>query len=119
RLRQETMGRVTLRGHFHDTRATGVANALAAFEAGVTRLDAAVGGFGGCPFAPAATGNVATEDLCYALARSGVETGIDPDALVVTARWLSDRLGRPAPGAVGRAGGFPAAPAPTKETSTA
>lgn len=108
---------VDLRAHFHDTRATGIANALAALEAGITRLDAAVGGFGGCPFAPAATGNIATEDLAYALSRSGVETGLDLDRLIAVAHWLAERLNRPAPGALARAGGFPSRARP--ETLTA
>jgi isopropylmalate/homocitrate/citramalate synthase len=99
---------VPLGGHFHDTRATGVANALAALEAGAVQLDASTGGVGGCPFAPGATGNVATEDLVYALEESGVATGIDLDALIATGRWLGEQLGHGLPGAVTRAGGFPA-----------
>ena len=91
-------------GHFHDTRNTGVANAWAALEAGATVLDASVGGLGGCPFAPRATGNVATEDIVFMLEREGVETGIDLDALVSVAGWLEGVLGRPLPGRVHRAG---------------
>ena len=91
-------------GHFHDTRHTGVANAWAALEAGASVLDSSVGGVGGCPFAPRATGNVATEDVVYLLEREGVETGIDLDALIDTARWLEDVLGRELPGRVYRAG---------------
>jgi isopropylmalate/homocitrate/citramalate synthase len=91
-------------GHFHDTRNTGVANAWAALEAGATVLDASVGGLGGCPFAPRATGNVATEDLLYTLEREGVETGVDLDALVRVAEWLEGVLGRELPGRVYRAG---------------
>ena len=102
-----TGDRVALRAHFHDTRVTGIANALAAIEAGVTRLDSAVGGFGGCPFAPAATGNIATEDLVYALERSGWRTGLDLDALIATGGWLAGHLDRAAPAALGRAGPFP------------
>jgi isopropylmalate/homocitrate/citramalate synthase len=94
-------------GHFHDTRGTGVANSLAALEAGATVLDASTGGVGGCPFAPGATGNVATEDVVYALEECGVDTGIDLDQLIACARWLAGRLGHPVPGAVARAGGFP------------
>jgi len=97
----------TVGGHFHDTRHTGVANAWAALEAGATVLDASVGGLGGCPFAPRATGNVATEDVLYLLEREGVETGVDLDALVETAQWLEGLLGRQLPGRVYRAGGFP------------
>ena len=91
-------------GHFHDTRNTGVANAWAALEAGASVLDASVGGLGGCPFAPNATGNVATEDVVFTLAREGVETGVDLDALVGVATWLEGVLGRPLPGRVYRAG---------------
>jgi isopropylmalate/homocitrate/citramalate synthase len=94
-------------GHFHDTRHTGVACAWAALEAGATVLDASVGGLGGCPFAPRATGNVATEDVLYLLDREGVETGVDLDALVEAAEWLAGLLGRELPGRVYRAGGFP------------
>ncbi len=85
-------GGAGLRCHFHNTRNTGYANALAAHEHGVTVLDASVGGFGGCPFAPAATGNIATEDLLYMLHRSGVQTGIDLDAVSQTGTWLGTRL---------------------------
>ena len=96
-----------LRLHFHDTRNTGVANAYAAVQAGVDVLDASVGGIGGCPFAPGATGNVATEDLVYMLERAGYSTGYDLDALIVTARWIGEKIGRPAPSALSRAGGWP------------
>ncbi len=95
-----------LRLHFHDTRNTGLANAYAGVEAGIDVLDASVGGIGGCPFAPGATGNIATEDLVYMLARGGFETGYDLDALIATARWIGEALGRPAPSALSRAGGF-------------
>ena len=95
-------------GHFHNTRNTGYANALAALEAGATVLDASVGGLGGCPFAPRATGNVATEDLVYLLKGEGVETGIDLEALIGVSAWLEDVLGRQLEGQVYRAGGFPA-----------
>ena len=81
-----------LRCHFHNTRNTGYANALAAVEAGVTALDASSGGIGGCPFAPAATGNIATEDLLYALGRSGIGTGID---MAAAARRVRLRRGAP------------------------
>jgi hydroxymethylglutaryl-CoA lyase len=97
----------TLRLHFHDTRNTGVANAYAAVEAGVNILDASVGGIGGCPFAPGATGNVATEDLVYMLERAGYATGYDLDALIGTARWIGEKIGRPTPSALSRAGGWP------------
>jgi hydroxymethylglutaryl-CoA lyase len=96
-----------LRCHFHNTRNTAVANAYAAVQAGVRTLDASVGGIGGCPFAPNATGNVATEDLVYMLSRSGFDTGIDLDKLIATAGWLQQQRGRPLPGMVLKAGGFP------------
>ena len=97
----------TLRLHFHDTRNTGLANAHAGIEAGISVLDASVGGIGGCPFAPGATGNIATEDLVYMLERAGFETGYDLDALIETARWIGEKIGRPAPSALSRAGGWP------------
>ena len=90
--------------HFHNTRNTGYANAFAALEEGVTLLDASVGGLGGCPFAPRATGNIATDDLVYMLERDGVETGIDLDALTAVSEWLERTLGRELPGQVYRAG---------------
>jgi hydroxymethylglutaryl-CoA lyase len=96
-----------LRLHLHDTRHTGVANAVAAVAAGVTTLDASIGGAGGCPFAPAATGNVATEDLVYLFDRSGIESGLDLATLTEAAGWLEKRLGKRLPGAILRAGGFP------------
>ena len=96
-----------LRLHFHDTRNTGLANAYAGIEAGVSVLDASVGGIGGCPFAPGATGNIATEDLVFMLERAGFSTGYDLDALIKTARWIGEKIGRPAPSALSRAGGWP------------
>ena len=96
-----------LRLHLHDTRHTGVANAVAAVAAGVTTLDASIGGAGGCPFAPNATGNVATEDLVYLFDRTGIATGVDLAATMATASWLEERLGKTLPSALLRAGGFP------------
>ncbi|HZB36268.1 MAG TPA: hydroxymethylglutaryl-CoA lyase [Gaiellaceae bacterium] len=93
-------------GHFHNTRNTGFANAYAALEAGVSVLDASVGGLGGCPFAPKATGNVATEDLVYLLEGEGMETGIDLEALIAVSEWLEELLGRRLEGYVYRAGPF-------------
>ena len=93
--------------HFHNTRNTGYANALAALDAGVVSLDASVGGAGGCPFAPRATGNIATEDLVYLLRGMGVDTGIDLDAIIDCSRWLGEQLGKELPGMVARAGDFP------------
>jgi isopropylmalate/homocitrate/citramalate synthase len=95
--------------HFHNTRNTGIANAMAALEAGAVVLDASVGGAGGCPFAPRATGNIATEDLVYLLEGQGIRTGIDLSSLIDTAVWLGEQLGRELPGMVSKAGLFPAA----------
>ena len=97
---------VTVGCHFHDTRNTGIANAAAAIEAGAAVMDASVGGTGGCPFAPKATGNIATEDLVYLLHGMGYETGIDLDALIECAQWLSEQLGKELPGQVHKAGNF-------------
>jgi (R)-citramalyl-CoA lyase len=99
---------VTVGCHFHDTRNTGIANAAAAIETGATVLDASVGGTGGCPFAPKATGNIATEDLVYLLHGMGYETGIDLEALIECAQWLSGQLGKELPGQVHKAGNFEA-----------
>jgi hydroxymethylglutaryl-CoA lyase/(R)-citramalyl-CoA lyase len=93
--------------HGHNTRNTGYANCLAALEAGARVLDASVGGLGGCPFSPRATGNVATEDLVYLLDGEGIETGIDLDALVGVSQWLEGVLGRTLEGYVYRAGAWP------------
>jgi len=90
--------------HGHNTRNTGYANALAALEGGATVLDASIGGLGGCPYAPRATGNIATEDLVYLLEGEGIETGVDLDALVEVSQWLEGVLGRPLEGQVYRAG---------------
>ena len=92
--------------HLHNTRSTGYTNALVALESGATVLDASVGGIGGCPFAPRATGNIATEDLVYLLHGEGIETGIDLDGLVGVAEWLEGILGRPLEGQVYKAGVF-------------
>ncbi len=99
---------VYLRLHFHDTRGAGLANVAAAVEAGVDVIDASCGGIGGCPFAPAATGNVATEDVVYMLERAGFETGLDLDKLIETAKWLEGALGHPVSSSLSKAGGFPA-----------
>jgi (R)-citramalyl-CoA lyase len=97
---------ITVGCHFHDTRNTGIANAAAAVESGATVLDASVGGTGGCPFAPRATGNIATEDLVYLLHNMGYETGIDLDALIEVASWLERQLGKELPGQLYKAGNF-------------
>lgn len=98
---------MNLRAHFHNTRNTGLANAYAAVEAGVAALDASTGGIGGCPFAPAATGNIPTEDLVYMLQRSGVTSGVDLEKLISIGNWLQQTLGRPVPGMLIKAGSFP------------
>jgi len=93
--------------HGHDTRSTGYANCLGALEGGARLLDASIGGLGGCPYAPRATGNVATEDLVYLLEGEGIETGVDLDALIATSAWLEGVLGRRLEGQVYRAGPWP------------
>ena len=98
---------VALGCHFHNTRNTGLANAVAAVEAGVGLLDASVGGLGGCPFAPRATGNIATEDLCYMLRNMGHDIGVDLASLVEVAQWVEGFFDRPLPGQVMKAGLFP------------
>ena len=108
RVREAVPG-IALRGHFHNTRNTGYANAFAALQAGVRTLDASLGGVGGCPFAPAATGNIATEDLLYLLHRAGHETGVSLENAIATAKWLQQQLGHDLPGMLMKAGGFPPA----------
>jgi len=95
--------------HLHNTRNTGYANAVAALEAGATVFDASLGGVGGCPYAPKATGNIATEDLVYVLEGEGVDTGIDLEKLISASQWLEEVLGRRLEGYVYRAGAWPAA----------
>ena len=101
------IGDTPLRLHFHDTRNTGLANAFAGVEAGVSILDASVGGLGGCPFAPNATGNIGTEDLVYMLERGGFETGLDLPGLIATAEWIGGRIGKAPASSLSRAGIFP------------
>lgn len=101
------VGGTPLRAHFHNTRNTGLANVVAAVTAGVTTLDASIGGVGGCPFAPGATGNVPTEDVAYLLERMGVRTGLDLAALTEVVGWLEERLGTRVPGLLAKAGPFP------------
>lgn len=110
------IGDTPLRAHFHNTRNTGIANVWAAVEAGAATIDAAIGGLGGCPFAPGAAGNVATEDVAYLLARSGVETGLDMELLVATSHWLGGVMGKELPSMLARARGFPKAEMPEMET---
>jgi hydroxymethylglutaryl-CoA lyase len=106
RLR-DALPNMPLRCHFHNTRNTGLANAFAALQAGVTTLDASVGGIGGCPFAPKATGNIPSEDLLYLCERTGYTTGISLDAMIQTSQWLEGELGHRVPGMLAKAGRFP------------
>ncbi|MGI9648432.1 MAG: hydroxymethylglutaryl-CoA lyase, partial [Acidimicrobiia bacterium] len=100
-------GAIPLRVHFHDTRNTGIANTVAAIDEGVGAVDASVGGIGGCPFAPNATGNIATEDLVYALERSGHQTDLSLDGLIEAAGWVGAALEITPPSSLLKAGGFP------------
>jgi isopropylmalate/homocitrate/citramalate synthase len=103
---------VALGCHFHNTRNTGFANACAALDVGVRMLESSLGGIGGCPFAPRATGNVCTEDLVYLLHRMGFDTGLDLDALAEASIWMAAALGRTTPGLYAKAGPFPRNSAP-------
>ena len=104
---QEIVPDLPIRCHFHNTRNTGLANAQAALEVGVASLDASIGGIGGCPFAPAATGNIPTDDLLYMLDRSGVQSGVSLDKIIETSNWLQEQLGRDVPAMLPKAGIFP------------
>ena len=106
-LLKELAPDIPLRTHLHNTRNTGLANAAAAIDAGVTIVDASTGGIGGCPFAPKATGNIPTDDLLYMLNRSGIETGVDLGKIVNNSEWLESQLGRAVPAMVPKAGIFP------------
>ena len=106
-VRSVLHGEVALRAHFHNTRNTGIANAYAAFEAGVDAIDASIGGIGGCPFAPNATGNIPTEDVAYLFERMGVDTGLDLAKLIATVPWIEGQLGAKTPGLLSKAGLFP------------
>ena len=108
-VRAVTGDDLTLGGHFHNTRNTGYANAAAAVAAGASVLDASVGGIGGCPFAPRATGNIASEDLCFMLRNMGIDTGIDLEALIAVSEWAEGFFDAPLPGLVMKAGLFPEA----------
>ena len=96
-----------VRVHFHNTRGTGLANVWAAFGSGASIVDASIGGLGGCPFAPGAAGNVATEDVVYMLERAGIGTGLDLDRLIAANHWLAGVMNKELPAMVGKAGGFP------------
>ncbi len=104
---KQQLGSMPLRAHFHDTRNTGIANAYAALSAGVSVLDASIGGIGGCPFAPNASGNIATEDLVYMLTGGGVAHGVDIRQLIAAAGWLETALGKSVPSMLLKAGDFP------------
>lgn len=103
RLSEFVPADIPLRAHFHNTRGTGIANAWAAIQAGVSVLDASLGGLGGCPFAPRATGNIATEELIYLAERSGLDHGMNLDAAIAANRWMAGILGRELPSLVARA----------------
>lgn len=105
---RQTIAPIPVRIHCHDTRNTGIANIWAAVVAGASTVDTSLGGLGGCPFAPGAAGNVATEDALYMLDRSGVVTGMDLDAAVASSAWLAGIMGKTLPSMVAKAGGFPA-----------
>jgi hydroxymethylglutaryl-CoA lyase len=104
---QDALGPIPLRCHLHNTRNTGLANAQAAIDAGAVSIDASIGGIGGCPFAPAATGNIPTDDLLYMLSRSGIETGLSLEKIIETSEWLEQELGRGVPAMLPKAGVFP------------
>lgn len=106
---KEALGPIPLRCHLHNTRNIGLANAQAAIDAGVLSIDASIGGIGGCPFAPAATGNIPTDDLLYMLNGSGIETGVSLDEIIATSKWLEQELGRSVPAMLPKAGTFPLA----------
>ncbi len=104
---REAIAPLPVRVHFHNTRGTGLANVWAAVNAGAQIVDASLGGLGGCPFAPGAAGNVASEDVIYMLNNSGIDTGMDLDRLIAGSRWLSGVIGRALPGMLAKAGDFP------------
>lgn len=104
---RQVIGDIPLRAHFHNTRNTGIANAYAAVQAGVTTLDSSVGGLGGCPFAPKATGNIPTEDLVYMLDRAGIATGVGLDDVIAASNGLAELMNHPLEAMLPRAGGFP------------
>ncbi|MFV0643331.1 MAG: hydroxymethylglutaryl-CoA lyase [Sphingomonadaceae bacterium] len=104
---RQAIAPIPVRVHFHNTRNTGIANVWAAVAAGATIVDSSIGGLGGCPFAPGAAGNVATEDVVYMLERSGISTGMDQDGLIGTARWLGTIMNKEMPSMLSRAGAFP------------
>lgn len=114
RVRDEVRA-IPVRVHFHNTRGTGLANVWAAVAAGASVVDASIGGLGGCPFAPGAAGNVATEDVAYMLGRAGIDTGLELEALIEANRWLAGIMDKNLPSMVGKAGGFPRSRNDTEE----
>lgn len=104
---KKAVGPLPVRVHFHNTRGTGLANVWAAISAGALTVDASIGGLGGCPFAPGAAGNVATEDVVYMLERAGMTTGLDLQSLIETNHWLGDIMQKELPAMVAKSGGFP------------
>lgn len=107
---RQAVGDIPLRAHFHNTRNTGIANAYAAVQAGVTTLDASVGGLGGCPFAPKATGNIPTDDLIYMLERAGFTTGVSLEEIIAVSRFMEPLVGKPLEAMLPKAGAFPQPP---------
>ncbi|KEO92054.1 3-hydroxy-3-methylglutaryl-CoA lyase [Erythrobacter longus] len=116
---KEVVGDIPIRMHFHNTRGTGLANVWAAIEAGASTIDASIGGLGGCPFAPGAAGNVATEDVVYMLERAGIDTGLDLTKLIETNAWLVPIMGKELPAMVAKSGGFPIAQSQEEEEELA
>jgi hydroxymethylglutaryl-CoA lyase len=104
---KEAIAPIPVRVHFHNTRGTGLANVWAAIQAGATRIDASIGGLGGCPFAPGATGNVCSEDVLFMLERAGVHTGVNLNKMIDASRWMSDIMGKELPGMLAKAPAFP------------
>src|SRR3546814_17179165 len=104
---RDAVGGLPVRVHFHNTRGTGIANVWAAVNEGASTVDASLGGLGGCPFAPGAAGNVATEDAIYMLEKRGVATGVDLSKVVEAADWLTTVMGRLLPAMVSKAPAFP------------
>jgi hydroxymethylglutaryl-CoA lyase len=104
---QEVVNDIPLRAHFHNTRNTGIANAYAAIQSGITTIDSSVGGLGGCPFAPKATGNIPTDDLVYMLNRAGVTTGVDLDSVIAISSSMEEIIGKPLEAMLPKAGNFP------------
>ena len=114
---KEAVNPLPVRVHFHNTRGTGLANVWAAIEVGASTIDASIGGLGGCPFAPGAAGNVATEDVQYMLERAAIDTALDLEKLIETNHWLAGVMDKQLPAMVGKAGGFPVPASNTERTA--